>query len=86
VRWWRYAFGAGLLLWVLGIAYRQARRRNRELGIAVLLAGGAFFLFATAALVPRPPMTATAASVCIIASVICLAVGIGIVLWKGFSD
>ena len=41
MRWWRLALGGALLLWVVGTAYRQARKRDRELGLAVLLLGAA---------------------------------------------
>lgn len=84
MRWWRLALGAGVLIWVLGTAYRQARRRGRELGLAVLFLGAAVFLFAAAAFVPRPPMSLSAASGLIIASVILMGAAMTVVLCRGF--
>ncbi len=86
MRWWRLALGGALLAWLLGTAYVQARRRDRELGVAVLLFGAAATVFIVAALVPRPPMTAAAASFLVIGSVVLLGAAIGVVLFRGFRD
>lgn len=86
MRWWRLALGGALLAWVLGTAYVQARKRNRDLGTAVLLLGCAIFMFAAAAMVPRPPMTVLVSSLLVIASVMLLAAAMAVVLWRGFRD
>jgi hypothetical protein len=86
VRWWRYALGGALLVWLLGTAYLQARRRNRQLGIAVLLLGLAVMMFATAAVVPRPPMTDAVAPILIVGSVVLLGAAMAAVLLKGFRE
>jgi len=84
VRWWRLALGGALLAWVLGTAYQQARRRGRELGGAVLLLAAALLSFAAAALVPRPPLTDLASVVLVIASLLFLALAMGLLLMRGF--
>jgi membrane protein YdbS with pleckstrin-like domain len=86
VRWWRLAAGGAILLWVLGTAYRQAHRRGRELGAAVVLVGVAVFMFAVGALAPRPPLSADAAAVLVVGSVVLLGVAMAIVLWRGFRE
>ncbi len=86
MRWWRLALGGALLAWVLGTAYRQARRRNRELGTAVLLLGSAIFMFSAAAVFPRPPMTAELAAVLVVGSIVLIGGAMGVVLWRGFRD
>ena len=86
MRWWRLALGGLLLVWVLGTAYVQARRRGRSIGLAVLLFGGAVFLFAAAALVPRPPMGAGTASLMVVAAIVSLAMAMAVVLWRGFRS
>ncbi len=86
MRWWRLALGGALLAWVLGTAYSQARKRDRELGAAVLLLGTAIFMFAAAALVPRPPMPVAVASVLVVGSIVMLAAAMGVVLWRGFRE
>jgi ABC-type uncharacterized transport system permease subunit len=86
VRWWRFVLGGALLAWLLGTAYTQARRRDRQLGLAVLLLGAGVTMFTAAAVVPRPPMTAAAASLLIVGSVALLAAAIGVVLLRGFRD
>ena len=75
-----------MLVWVLGAAYYRARRRGRELGAAVLLAGAGIFLFATAVVAPRPPMTPLISNCLAVASVILLGMAMGIVLWRGFRE
>lgn len=86
MRWWRLALGGALLAWVLGTAYHQARRRNRDLGTAVLMLGSAVFLFVAAAVVPRPPMTSELAAVFVVASILLIGGAMGVVLWRGFRD
>jgi len=86
VRWWRLALGAAVLIWVLGTAYRQARRRGRDLGLAVLLVGMAAVLFGGAAFVPRPPMPLLASKLLVVGSVILLAGAMAVVLWRGFRE
>ncbi|UCC68118.1 MAG: hypothetical protein JSV79_13585 [Armatimonadota bacterium] len=86
MRSWRLVLGAVLLVWVLGAAYYRARRRGRELGVAVLFAGTGIFLFAAAALTPRPPMTPLISNCLAVASVILLGTAMGIVLWRGFRE
>ena len=87
MRWWRMALGTALLTWVLGTAYLQARRRGRNLGIVrlggLLVAAAALF-FGVAALVPRPPMSLSAASEMVVASLALLAAAVALVLWRGF--
>ena len=84
MRWWRLTFGALLLVWVLGTAYVQARQRGRNIGLAIVFFGGAVFLFATAALVPRPPMASGTASVMVVAAIALLALAMAVMLWRGF--
>lgn len=86
MRWWRLALGGALLLWLLGTAYLQAKRRDRELGLAVLLVGAAFIAFAVAAVMPRPPVTAAVASILVVGSVALLGAAIAVVLIRGFRD
>jgi len=86
VRWWRLALGGALLLWVLGTAYVQARRRGRELGLAVLLVGGAVVAYIAAALIPRPPMTEAVATFLVVGSLLLLAGAIAVLLWHGFRQ
>jgi len=73
-----------VLIWVLGTAYRQARKRGRELGLAVLFLGAAVFFFAAAAFVPRPPMSLMASKILVVASVVSTGVAMTVVLWRGF--
>lgn len=84
MRWWKLALGGALLAWVLGTAYHQARRRGRDLGGAVLLLAAALLSFATAALVPRPQLTDLASVVLVIASLLFLALAMGLLLMRGF--
>lgn len=86
MRWWRLALGGFLLVWVLGTAYVQARQRGRSIGLAILFFGGAIFLFAAAALVPRPPMEAGTASVLVVAAIVSLAMAMAVMLWRGFRS
>lgn len=85
LRWWKLTLGAALLLWVLGTAYLQARRRGRRIGLALLLVGAAALSFAAAAFAPEPPLTPSLASLLVVASIISLALAIAFVLWKGFG-
>jgi hypothetical protein len=84
VRWWRLALGGALLLWVLGTAYVQAKRRGRRIGVALLFSGGAVLVFAAAALVPQPPMTASVAEGLVVTSIVLLGLAMAVVLWRGF--
>lgn len=86
MRWWRLALGGALLLWVLGTAYVQARRRGRELGLAVLLVGGAVVAYVAAAVLPRPPMPEAAAMILVVGSLLLLAGAMGVLLWHGFRQ
>ena len=86
MRWWRLAAGGAVLLWVLGTAYRQARKRGRDLGAAVVLVGVAVFMFAVGALAPRPPLSAEWASVLVVGSVVMLGMAMAVVLWRGFRE
>jgi hypothetical protein len=86
LRWWRFAAGGALLLWVLGTAYRQARMRGRELSLAVVLVGVAAFMFAAGALMPRPPLSAEAGSVLVVGSIAVLAAAMAVLLWRGFRE
>ncbi len=83
---WRLLLGGALLVLVLGTAYLQARRRGRALGAAVLLAGLGALAFATAALVPRPPMTIVASNIMVVASVAMFAAAMAILVLRGFRD
>jgi heme A synthase len=86
VRWWRLAAGGAILAWVLGVAYHQARRRNRELGAAVVLVGLAILMFVTGALAPRPPMPLELASILVVGSIVVLGGAMALVLWRGFRE
>ena len=86
MRWWKLALGGALLAWVLGTAYRQARHRNRDVGIALLMVGGAVFLFAAAAIAPRPPVTPAIAAVLVVGSILLIGGAMAVVLWRGFRD
>lgn len=85
MRWWHLGLGGALLVWILGTAYLQARRRGRKIGPALLFLGASVFLFAAAALVPRPPLSAGLASLFTIASIVSLALAMAVVLWRGFA-
>jgi len=78
--------GAALLVWVLGAAYHRARRRGRDLGLAVLFVGGGVILFAAAAVVPRPPMPLLVSKLMVVGSVILLGMAMGVILWRGFRE
>ncbi len=84
MRWWRFAIGGALLLWVVATAYRQARARHREMGCAVLLAGAAVVAFVASAFAPRPPVTIELSMLLLAASIAALAGALALVLWKGF--
>ena len=81
---WRLILGAALLLWVLGAAYFQARRRGRRIGSALAFLALAVLAFGMAALTPRPPLTDALAQALVIASVTCLALSMAVVLARGF--
>ena len=85
MRWWKLGLGGLLLVWVLGTAYLQARRRRQRVGLALLFLGAGVLSFAIAALSPEPPMTPSLASLLVVASIVLLALAIGVVLWRGFG-
>lgn len=85
MRWWWLASGGAVLVWVLGTAYSQARRRGRKVGSALVLLALAAVLFATAGLTPwsqQTPPSYPAAMV--VASIALLALSMAVVLWRGF--
>ena len=84
--WLRVSIGVVLLLWVLGVAYFQARRRGRRIGPALLLlaTGGTCFLVACSC--PRPPMTVNLAQSLVVLSVVRLALSVTFVLVRGFRN
>ena len=86
MRWWRLGLGATLLLWVLGAAYQRARRRGRDVGLAVLLVGSGVILFAAAVFVPRPPMSPSIASLLVVTSVMLMGMAMAVLLWRGFRE
>ena len=86
MRWWRVGVSAALLVWVLGAASLQARRRGRRLGVALVLLCLALLCFALAAFSPRPPLTEAAAKGLVILSVLLLALAMGVVLARGFGQ
>ncbi len=85
MRWWRLGLGSALLVWVLGVAYYQARRRGRRIGAALLFVGVGVFSFLAAAFAPQPPFTARLASLLAVVSIISLALAMAVVLWRGFG-
>jgi peptidoglycan/LPS O-acetylase OafA/YrhL len=84
VRWWQLVLGGALLIWVLGTAYHQARRRGRKIGLALVFLWAAVVCFASASLLPRPPVTFLWSQGLIVASIVLLALAMAVVLWKGF--
>ncbi len=85
MRWWRIGLGAALLIWVLGAAYYQARRRGHSIGSALVLFGASVLCFLIAAFYPRPPVTDAISQELIVAAVVLLAAAMGIVLMRGFT-
>ncbi len=85
MRWWRLGFGAALLVWVLGAAYFQARKRGRRIGAALLFVGIGIFAFLVAAFAPQPPFTPHLAAALAVVSIISLAMAMVVVLWSGFG-
>ena len=83
---WRVVGGIVLLLWVLGVAYYQAHRRGRNVGLAILLLAGGLVSFLVAAFAPRPPITILLAQLLIILSVVLLALAILVVILRGFRS
>lgn len=81
---WRLILGAALLLWVLGVAYFQARRRGRRIGLALVFLAAALLAFGTAAFAPRPPVSDGLSQALVVASVLCLALSMAVVLLRGF--
>jgi hypothetical protein len=53
--------------------------------LALLFLGAGVLSFAIAALSPEPPLTPSLASLLVVASIVSLALAIGVVLWKGFG-
>ncbi len=84
MRWWRAGLGVALLIWVLGAAAYQARRRGHRIGSALVLFAGAVFCFLAAAFLPRPPVTDAEAGALVVASVALLALAMAVVLVQGF--
>ena len=82
---WQLILGAALLLWVLGVAYFQARRRGRRIGLAVVFLGVAVLSFGVAGFVPRPPMSDAHAQALVLLSVLSLAASMAVVLRRGFG-
>jgi hypothetical protein len=80
----RLLVGALILLWVLGGAYWQARRRGRRIGLALFFLGAAVLAFASAGLVAEPPLTPAAAQALVVAAVVLLALAMLVVLLQGF--
>ncbi len=81
---WRLIVGAIILLWVLGGAYYQARRRGRRIGLALFLLGAAVLAFGTAGFMTEPPLTAAAAQALVVAAVVLLGLAMLVVLLQGF--
>jgi hypothetical protein len=81
---WRLILGAALLLWVLGVAYFQARRRGRRIELALVFLAGAILAFGTAAFAPRPPVSDALAQALVVVSVALLAASMAVVLLRGF--
>ncbi len=84
MRWWRLAIGAGLLIWVLGAAYYQARKRGHRIGVALFLLYLGVLCFVTAAFVPRPPVSDVEAKALVVASILLLALAMAVLLVRGF--
>jgi len=85
VRWWQIGLGGALVVWLLGTAYWQARRRGRRIGAALFFLAAAVLLFAAASFLPRPPLTPSAGSVLIVGSVVSLGLAMAIILWHGLA-
>ncbi len=81
---WRVLIGVALLLWVLGVAYYQARRRGRRMEPALFLLVVAGISFLAGAFWPRPPMPVQVAGFLTVASVILLALSLIVALARGF--
>ena len=75
-----------MLLWVLGVAYFQARRRGRRVGLALVFLAGAILSFGVAAFAPRPPLNDALAQALVVASVVGLALSMAVVLLRGFRS
>ena len=84
MRWWRLAIGAGLLIWVLGAAYYQARKRGHRVGAALVLLYLGVVCFVAAAFVPRPPLSDVEAKGLVVASILLLAMAMAVLLVRGF--
>ncbi len=74
-----------MLVWVLGTAYSQARRRRRNIGLALVLFALGVGLFAMAALTPWPQQIPPSyPSAMVVASIALLGLSMAVVLWRGF--
>jgi hypothetical protein len=80
VRWLYYGMAGAVLIWVLGTAYIQARRRGRNIGLALLFLAAAALLFTTAVV----PQSTVVSQVMVISSIVLLALAMGVVLYHGF--
>ena len=70
-----------MILFLLGMAQREAARRGRRaIGCVILPAGAAVVCFFLALSEDNPVV----ANACFAATVVCIAAAIGIVLWQGF--
>ena len=80
----KLVIGALVLIWVLGGAYYQARRRGRRIGLALFLFGGAVLAFGAAGFMTQPPLTVESAQALVVAAVVLLALAMLVVLLQGF--
>jgi hypothetical protein len=86
VRYWQFGLGGALLVWILGTAYLQARRRGRRMGLALFFLGVAVVCYAEAVFLPQPPFTPVFSSALVVASIIALALAMAVILWHGFRN
>lgn len=84
MRYWQFALGAALLLWILGTAYLQARRRRRRIGLALFFLALAAACYLAAAFLPEPPLNTALSSALVVASIVGLALAMAVILWHGF--
>ena len=85
MRWWQLALGGALLAWVLGAAYFQARKRGRNVSLALVLLAASVGMFVAAGFFPWSQKAAPSyPSMLIVASIVCLALSMAVVLWRGF--
>jgi peptidoglycan/LPS O-acetylase OafA/YrhL len=70
---------------VLGTAYFQARRRGRNIGLALVLLALAVGLFVVAGMTPWPQRTPPSyPAAMVVISIALLALSMAVVLWRGF--